>query len=166
MNGVGIICSDPYYWAGFIDFFKNIDMLASARNLSDCLPYQQCDLVIGAIAISNSRMILVDFSHGYLHWSIAFFIPIPNSASRSRQTISNSSIDYSPAFNLSICDSQGWISANFFGTGVDRNFSVIPCVFAAFYFSHKFRRRIPFNNPLSYSHHSSILHRRSPSKSR
>lgn len=52
----------------------------SARNVFDCLPYQQCDWVIGAIAISNSRMILVDFSHGYLYSSIAFFIPMPNSA--------------------------------------------------------------------------------------
>jgi hypothetical protein len=42
----------------------------SARNVFDCLPYQQCDWVIGAIAISNSRMILVDFSHGYLYSSI------------------------------------------------------------------------------------------------
>ena len=41
--------------------------------------HQQCDLVIGAIGITTTRIMLVDLSTGYLYSSVTFMIPMPNS---------------------------------------------------------------------------------------
>ncbi len=41
--------------------------------------HQQCDLVMGAMGITTSRIVLVDFSTGYLYSSVTFMTPMPDS---------------------------------------------------------------------------------------
>ncbi|EFX79067.1 hypothetical protein DAPPUDRAFT_245404 [Daphnia pulex] len=41
--------------------------------------YSQCDLVMGAIGITTTRIVLVDFSTGYLYSSVTFMTPMPDS---------------------------------------------------------------------------------------
>jgi hypothetical protein len=41
---------------------------------------QECDLVMGAIGMTNTRLPVLDFSQGYYYTGIAFMIPMPGNS--------------------------------------------------------------------------------------
>ncbi|EFX79068.1 hypothetical protein DAPPUDRAFT_104768 [Daphnia pulex] len=94
----------------------------------------QCDLVMGAIGITTTRIVLVDLSSGYLYSSVTFMIPMPDSMNNIAAVVK--------PFQLPV-----WIAI----------FCVFPCVSAAFYFSQQFYQVAINNKRLLSSFFSSYL---------
>lgn len=85
------------YWPiHFNDVFSSL-----LNNASICIMhYQQCDLVLGGIGITNPRIFLVDLSAGYLFSSVSFVIPMPNSENNIAAVVKPFQIRVKSIFSL------------------------------------------------------------------
>ncbi|EFX79069.1 hypothetical protein DAPPUDRAFT_245402 [Daphnia pulex] len=87
----------------------------------------KCDLVMGAIAMTNIRLPVLDFSQGYYYTGIAFMIPMPGNSNNVAAVVK--------PFQLPV-----WIAI----------LTILPCVLAALYFSNRYREIYLIEQPSSW----------------